>query len=391
MNILFLYLPAIAPDRGGVERVTDVLATEFERRGHHCFYLAMLDENRDVANPDRQFFLPNLEKTDVPENVEFYKNFLKAKEIDIVVFQGGHKKFPWKKFDGHPPLICALHLDPCAYATIVRDKAEFKLRKLPAPLGTLLAPIWRALVVPAKIALRRIKKKAVYRRNYAVCDRYVVLSDAYCATLAAHLPHGDSERKITAIPNPCSYAPCEEAFPKEKILLYVGRLCMNQKRPDLMLEIWENLQDEFPDWSLEILGDGDDADEVKAIAERKNLRRVHFRGFIPPEPFFKKAPFLCMTSSNEGFGMVLLEASTFGCIPIAFDAFPTARSIIENGKTGVLVPPLDVPAYVRTMERLMRKNDLVNPDECRKNTQRYTVSAIATRWLKLFELLRKKS
>lgn len=390
MNILFFYLPAIAPERGGVERVTSVLADEFERLGHHCFYLATLDENRDAENPKRQFYLPNLSRADAPENLNFYKKLISEKAIDVVVFQGGHKKFPWAKFDGHPPLICALHLDPCAYETIVKDKAEFRLKKYAPLMRTLLSPIWKAFLVPAKTTLRRLKKNAVYRWNYRQCDAYVVLSAAYCKSLARHLKNGDESAKISFIPNPCTYPPQEETFRKEKILLYVGRLCMNQKRPDLMLDVWERLEKDFPDWSLEMLGDGDDADEVKALAKEKKLERVHFRGFVPPEPFFRKAPFLCMTSSNEGFPMVLLEASTFGCVPVAFDAFPTARDIITDGENGILVAPLNVSDYVETLKKLMKKDDVVRPEACRENARRYSMTAVGERWLELFEKLIRK-
>lgn len=390
MNILFFYLPAIAPERGGIERVTSVLADYLESQGQQCFYLATLDENADVAHPTRQFFLPNLEKTDTPENLSFYKEFLIEKKIDIVVFQVGHKKFPWAKFEGHPPLICALHLDPCAYETIVHDKAIFKLRKFSPLKKALLVPIWNSLVVPAKIALRRLKKNAVYRWNYAQCDSYIVLSEAYCKTLAAHLSGGDRSRKIASIPNPCSYHPIEENFEKGKILLYVGRLCMNQKRPDLMLEIWSKIESNFPDWELEMLGNGDDADEVKAIVEDRKIPRVHFRGFTAPEPYFKKAPFLCMTSSNEGFGMVLLEASTFGCIPLAFDAFPTAQDILKDEKTGYLIPALDTDAYARKLQTLMRKGGNVSATACKENAKRYSIEAIGTEWLSLFGKLISK-
>ena len=39
MNILFVYSRILHPERGGVERVTDLLAKELARRGHRIFYL----------------------------------------------------------------------------------------------------------------------------------------------------------------------------------------------------------------------------------------------------------------------------------------------------------------------------------------------------------------
>lgn len=387
MNILFFYFQTIAPTRGGVERVTSILADYFEVHGHRVFYLASTDKNSDASHETRQFFLPDLNRQ-TSQNFNFYKNFLAEKEIGVVVFQGAHESFPWKKFDRHPPLICALHLDPAAYVTIVQDKAVFKFRQFSQLQRRIARPIWRKIVIPAKIALRRFKKKRVYCRNYEQCDKFIILSAAYHAALAAHLPDGDSEDKIRCIPNPCSYEATEEHFEKEKILLYVGRLSLNQKRPDLMLEIWSKLAGQFPDWRLEILGDGDDAGTVKEYAREKKIPRVYFRGFVPPESYFKKAPFLCMTSSNEGFGMVLLEASAFGCVPVAFDAFPSVRDILKDEETGYLIPPLDVDAYAQKLRFLMSGNFPENiADNCRENARRYSIEYVGKEWLKLFEEL----
>lgn len=388
MNILFLYLPAIAPTRGGVERVTDVLADAFEKRGHHCFYLATIEENRDVAHPTRQFFLPNLEKTNVPENLEFYKNFLRERQIDIVVWQGAHKKFPFEKFAGHPPIISVLHLDPCAYVTIVRDKFAIKRARGNAKKQGVFFKMFDEILIRAKIFLRRLKKNKVYRQNYSVCDKYVVLSSNYVKTLTAHLLDGkDWEKKVVAIPNPLSVAETQNVpVEKENILLFVGRMCLTQKRPDLMLRVWKLLEDKFPNWRLEMLGSGDDDVEIKQLARELNLQRVCFRGFTDAIPFFEKSPILCMTSSNEGFPMVLAEASSFNCVPVAFDSFLTAHDILENNKNGFLVPAFDLEKYAKTLEKLMTDHALRErlANAARENAKRFEIDKICEQWLKLF-------
>lgn len=156
-----------------------------------------------------------------------------------------------------------------------------------------------------------------------------------------------------------------------------------------MLEIWASLASELPEWQLEMLGDGIDADKVKEIARERKIPRVNFRGFTDPIPYFKKAPFLCMTSSNEGFPMVLLEASAFGCVPVAFDTSPVIREILCNGMSGYLIPPLNTNAYAQKLRALMRGENTVSPGSCKDNARRYSIESIGEKWMSLFEELAK--
>jgi hypothetical protein len=45
-----------------------------------------------------------------------------------------------------------------------------------------------------------------------------------------------------------------------------------------------------------------------------------------------------MTSRKEPFGMVTIEAMSMGCVPVAYDIPSGSTEIIENGKSGLLVP-----------------------------------------------------
>ena len=53
MNILFIHPVMFHPQRGGIERVSDLLCREFIRRGHHVLCLhSVRDESRmDYAYP----------------------------------------------------------------------------------------------------------------------------------------------------------------------------------------------------------------------------------------------------------------------------------------------------------------------------------------------------
>ena len=66
----------------------------------------------------------------------------------------------------------------------------------------------------------------------------------------------------------------------------------------------------MPEWNLKIIGDGPDKKKLEYMSRR--LDRISFLGFQNPEPYYREASILCMTSNHEGFGMVLIESRTQG-------------------------------------------------------------------------------
>jgi glycosyltransferase involved in cell wall biosynthesis len=53
-----------------------------------------------------------------------------------------------------------------------------------------------------------------------------------------------------------------------------------------------------------------------------------------------------MTSAFEGFGNVLVEAQTYGCVPIMFNSYSAAEDIVTNNENGILIKPFNVIEYV---------------------------------------------
>lgn len=83
------------------------------------------------------------------------------------------------------------------------------------------------------------------------------------------------------------------------------------------------------------------------------LKRITFYGFQNPDEFYKKSLVSCMTSNFEGFGMVLVEAMQYGCVPFAFDTFTALHDIIDDGVNGFIIPPFDEDKYAETVERFV--------------------------------------
>jgi glycosyltransferase involved in cell wall biosynthesis len=91
----------------------------------------------------------------------------------------------------------------------------------------------------------------------------------------------------------------------------------------------------------------------------------------------------------EGFGKGLVEGMACGLAPVAAAA-SGPKTIIENGKTGLLVPPRDNDALVEAVERLIESPDLRT--KLRRNAhaaaQRYSWDGTAAERLALFDAAR---
>ena len=61
---------------------------------------------------------------------------------------------------------------------------------------------------------------------------------------------------------------------KEKIILHVGRLNIQQKRSDLLLKVWGKVFPMLPDWEFVIVGDGEYKEQLELEIKSKNLPRV---------------------------------------------------------------------------------------------------------------------
>lgn len=101
-----------------------------------------------------------------------------------------------------------------------------------------------------------------------------------------------------------------------------------------------------PDLYVDMYGHGAQSDKLAALIERLGLgARMTQHGYDPRgKDQFKGASFTILCSRYEGFGLVLLEAMSAGCIPIAYDVEFGPSDLITDGINGFLVPEGDINA-----------------------------------------------
>jgi glycosyltransferase involved in cell wall biosynthesis len=148
---------------------------------------------------------------------------------------------------------------------------------------------------------------------------------------------------------PGSAPPAPAGMPR---LAIVGRL-IPIKGHDVLLRAIAAVRRERPELTLDVVGDGPLEGQLRATVDELGLADVvTFSGRVSPAaPAFEAAEVVVVPSFGEGFGMVALEAMERGR-PVIASAVGGLPEIVDDGRTGVLVPPGDVDALAAAIRDL---------------------------------------
>ena len=109
-------------------------------------------------------------------------------------------------------------------------------------------------------------------------------------------------------------------------------------------------------------GSGPERGEIEAGIRRSGLGNVHVVGFVPsadlPDYYRAADVFVLPTRTAEGFGLVLMEAAASGVASIATNS-GAPREIVDDGVTGLLVPPDAPTELAAAIARLSESPDLL--------------------------------
>lgn len=196
--------------------------------------------------------------------------------------------------------------------------------------------------------------------------------------------------KIGVIPNIIhqDQGPCSDLC--QPHVIFVGRFDY-QKRPMIMIHIWQRIFLNFPDWHLDMYGDGDQSEEIKTMVNALG-NNIHV---YPPTAHifdcYRRSSILVSTSLFEPFGLVIPEAMSCGLPVVAFDCPYGPSEIVTDGVDGFLVKDDDMIAFVDRLSKLMSDKSLrlLMGQSAFKTAQRYSAENIMPKWQTLFESLIK--
>lgn len=146
---------------------------------------------------------------------------------------------------------------------------------------------------------------------------------------------------------------------KYPVIISVGRLA-KQKNYSVLLESFSKLLQNV-DAKLIIIGDGSERKNLEKIVSNLNIKNeVDFIGFVNnPWSYMSKSDIFVLSSYEESFGMVLVEAMACNLPVVATDAdVGGPKTVLDNGKFGILVSNGDSDALSKMMLKLLKSSKL---------------------------------
>ena len=380
MNIAFLFYCPIVPHIGGVQRVTDVLTKEFVKRGHNVIFICTESRNMDDAYQNysaTQIYLDSNKNEE--EFIADYCKILHTNDIDVVISQEAQKES--LLLLANTPIcvkrISVVHINPYA---IIGNERRIKRAIRSRRLVTNLAKYLVMLFPHIARQYYRLKENKFYRRILGVSDKLVLLSPSFVELLKENIPN-ISNRKLVTIGNPNTFVPKHEVGTKENLIICVARLSEAPKNVRDFILVWQQL------YKYVIVGDGPDRGLLESFAKKKGVRNLSFVGRVENVGnYYQRAKFVCMTSIYEGWGMVLTEGMSYGCVPCVYGSYGAAFDIVDDGVNGIISTPF------KPKEMADRIQTLIN-DESRlvqmsssaiEKVKDFNADKVADKWDALF-------
>lgn len=228
--------------------------------------------------------------------------------------------------------------------------------------------------------------RCLRRLIYPLADRLVSVSHGVDRHFAWLPP---DRRRVITNPIPRTWpAPTLAYGDRPNLIVGMGRL-VPQKGFDLLIDAFSMCTRTFPDWRLEIWGDGPERQRLQSrITELGVKHRVRLCGVTDrPDEVLGRAALFVLSSRFEGFGNVLVEALAMGTPVVAADCPFGPSEIVRPGVDGLLVHPECVDALSRAMMSLFadpggRATMSTRAVEAR---ERFSYQRFLERWIDVIE------
>ncbi|HDS1115712.1 glycosyltransferase family 4 protein [Pluralibacter gergoviae] len=231
------------------------------------------------------------------------------------------------------------------------------------------------------VAFESLSKKIQFLKLFA----YRLAKGVICLT------KNDTDVILKKIPtiNICSIdniTPYEDfgAMPvleRENVVLAVGRLTY-QKNFEKLIRLWSRV--DAPDWTLKIIGDGEEKNNLQDLVGELQLSNVDICPATNEiEKFYLSSKIYAMTSRYEGLPMVLIEALGFGLPIVSFDCKTGPGEIIKDNVSGYLIENHNDDLFIEKLQQLIKEPAMrCKMSEAAKNSAtRFTYQQVKYQWM----------
>ena len=173
-------------------------------------------------------------------------------------------------------------------------------------------------------------------------------------------------------------------------IVSVGRLSSEKGYSDL-IDVFDMVHRLHPDWHLDIVGDGPERSNLEQKISRYHLQEdVTLHGFQNKDyinHLLQQSSIYAMTSFTESFGIVLLEAFSYGLPCVAFDSAEGANLLISDNWDGYLVKNRDKEQMAKRICELIQNQNrrIIMGSNGMKKAKKYQIKEVKKEWISLLE------
>ncbi len=195
--------------------------------------------------------------------------------------------------------------------------------------------------------------------------------------------------KCVYIPNVIDSLPSKKTNLKGNNIITIGRLSEEKGQKDL-IDVVNIVKEEISDIKLYLVGDGPLKENLEEYARELDLtKNIIFTGFLDKkgkEKYIMDSSIFVLPSYTESFGLVLIEAMSYGLPCIAFDSSDGAKELLKDD-IGVLIENRDKNLMAKEIINLINNKQKLNEYSKKeyKYCQRYLLSNVKNEWLNLLK------
>ncbi len=220
------------------------------------------------------------------------------------------------------------------------------------------------------------------KRNLTNID-YLIPSSKYLTNDYKNF-YKNERVKIIYIPQIIDFIPENTNSCNNYNIISVGRLSKEKGFEDL-IKIMKLINDKNKSIKLTLVGDGPERENLEKLIKEYNLKNIKLKGFLDAKQLrkeYQKASLYIMTSFEESFGLVLIEALAYGIPCFAFDSALGAKEII-NKSNGKLIHNRDIDLMASEVLNYFKEDnhqEMIN--SAKKTALNYRYDKVQSEWLK---------
>lgn len=305
---------------GGAERVVTLLANSLAKE-NKVYILSYLDSQKKYPLDENIKVIIGEPSVNKLNRIKEIRMIVKKEKIDTII--------AFSHYHAMRAVIACIGLNVKIIGSERNDPAQLKNRKLINFARNILYRRLDCLVCQTKDAKEYFPKK-IQRKAEVILN-----------PISENLPKpyiGEREKKIV------SFSRFEQ-----------------QKNIPMLIEAFSKIHSKYPDYILELYGEGSEKNNIIKLVENKGLSDVvkicEFTQNIH-EKVLKSSMFV-LASNYEGLSNSMLEAMAIGIPTIVTDCpCGGARMVIKNRENGILVPVGNVDKLVENMKELIENKEL---------------------------------